>query len=299
MGRTIKILVVIIVIGIVGYVGYDQIGKWHTRNLKTALEQEREGWQKKTEKLEEKITSLQEELEQYRGTLVPEEKLFEVFGEEAVVVSPERKEIRCEELEQQITSFFTYLDKKRYGEIYGLEEGTYDLFQQIVKRISEKPPMVTGEMKDISTLISNMAHFYRVLGRKQVELIKEIIKNESEVIETIMATIFILFTSGDRCEEIMKGPLSLKVLNEYAGFFLNTLAGKSYLLRRDSKVRILTSYYCVLVLDKANDETLNRHGIDIRPHIDFLLYEIRNQRGLIHKKQYLAELEGLKKKYQM
>jgi hypothetical protein len=86
-------------------------------------------------------------------------------------------------------------------------------------------------------------------------------------------------------------------LYEYAGFFLNTLAGKSYLLRRDSKVRILTSYYCVLIVDRANDETLNRHGIDVRPHIDFLFYDIINQRVLVNKKQYLGKLVSLKEKY--
>jgi hypothetical protein len=84
---------------------------------------------------------------------------------------------------------------------------------------------------------------------------------------------------------------------EYAGFFLNALAGKSYLLRRDSKVRILTTYYSILILDRANDETLNRHGIDISPYIDFLFYEILNQRGLVYQRQYLAELVGLKEKY--
>jgi hypothetical protein len=96
---------------------------------------------------------------------------------------------------------------------------------------------------------------------------------------------------------MIKGYPPLNVMYEYAGFFLNTLAGKSYLLRRDSKVRILTIYYSILILDKANDETLNRHGIDIRPYIDFLFYDVINQRGLVYRKQYLAELIGLKEKY--
>jgi hypothetical protein len=34
---------------------------------------------------------------------------------------------------------------------------------------------------------------------------------------------------------------------EYASY-LNTLGGRSYLMRRDSKVRLLTTYYCILVL---------------------------------------------------
>ena len=298
MERVIKILIVIIVLGITGYVAYDQIGKWHKKRLDTALESEREEWQEKTGELEEKIVNLQEELALQRDALIPKEKLLEVFGEGSSGISPERGEISCEELERQITTLFTYLDKKEYSKSFGLKEGTYELFQHVVKQISEKPPMVTGEMKDLSSLIRNMAHFYRILGKKRIELIKEeIVRNESEVIESVMVTFYTWFILGDRCEEMIKGCPSLEVLYEYAGFFLNTLGGKSCLLRRDSKVRILTSYYCVLILDKANEEALNRHGIDIRPCIDFLFYEITNQRGLIYKKQYLEKLLDLREKY--
>ena len=73
---------------------------------------------------------------------------------------------------------------------------------------------------------------------------------------------------------------SLETLYEYAGFFLNTLGGRNYLMRRNAQLRILTSYYCLLILDKANDETLNRYGIDIRPHIKLVLSEIKNAKSL-------------------
>jgi hypothetical protein len=167
----------------------------------------------------------------------------------------------------------------------------------MVNQLSKKPPIVTGEMKDLANLIRNMAHFYRVVGKKGIELSKMIIRNEPEVIEPVMAALFGWFTAGNCCNEKTKGCPSFEILYEYAGFFLNTLAGKSYLLRRDSKVRILTSYYCVLIVDRANDETLNRHGIDVRPHIDFLFYDIINQRVLVNKKQYLGKLVSLKEKY--
>lgn len=297
MRGLIKILILIIVLGITGYVIYDQIEKWHKRKLDTALERERTEWKGKTGRLEEKITNLQEELTQQREALVPRERLFEVFGEETTVVSPEQRVISCEELERHIISFFAYLDKKEYRKSYKLEEDTYALFQQIFKQLSEKPPTVTGEMKDLSSLIRNMAHFYRVLGRKRVEFIREIVRNESEIIESLMLIFYTWSTSGNRCEEVVKWYPSLEVVYEYAGFFLNTLAGKSYLLRRDSRVRILASYYCILILDRADEASLNRHGIDIRPYIDFLFYDISNQRGLVYRKQYLTKLVGLKEKY--
>ena len=68
-------------------------------------------------------------------------------------------------------------------------------------------------------------------------------------------------------------------------------------MRRNAQLRILTSYYCLLILDKANDETLNRYGIDIRPHIKLVLSEIKNAKSLIYKKQYLKRLKTLEAKY--
>jgi hypothetical protein len=90
---------------------------------------------------------------------------------------------------------------------------------------------------------------------------------------------------------------SLETLYEYAGFFLNTLGGRNYLMRRNAQLRILASYYCLLILDKANDETLNRHGIDMRPHIKRLLSEINSTKSLIYKKRYVKRLNTLEAKY--
>ena len=97
--------------------------------------------------------------------------------------------------------------------------------------------------------------------------------------------------------EGIEGRPSLGTLYEYAGFFLNSVGGRSYLLRRDSRVRILTTYYCVLIVDRANQEEANRHGIDIRPHIDSVAEEIGNHRGLVFQKEYLDALAGLQEKY--
>ena len=118
----------------------------------------------------------------------------------------------------------------------------------------------------------------RSLGKERVNILKNLLKNESDIIETVMAIFYAYMTSGDRCPDKVIQLPSLENRYRYAGFFLNTLAGRSYLLRRDSKMRVLISYYAVLTLDMANDEMLNSYGIDIRPFIDHSYYEIGNQR---------------------
>ena len=205
----------------------------------------------------------------------------------------------CEDLERQILAFFTYLDRKDYIILQKSEHGTYNLFNQIVKKLSETLPIVTGETRDIVSLTRNIAHFYRVLGNKRIELIKEIFKNENDIFESLMAIFFSFYTSDKCCKEELQGCPSLGLLYEYSGFFINTIAGRSYLLRRDSTIRILTTYYCVLILDKANEEILNYNGIDIRPHIDLSINDISNQKNLIYRKQYLTKLQSLKEKYKM
>jgi deoxycytidine triphosphate deaminase len=299
MDKSKKIILIVVILGIAGYVAYQQIDTRQQRRLDTALERERNEWWDNIGKLEEKVAELEQELAQERGEVVPQEKLNEVFGQAQAVVAPEVKTIACDELQRQVTAFFSYLDRQDYILSHELEGGTWSLFLEILNELSANPPLVTGEMKDFSSLIRNVAHFYRVLGRERVELITEVIQHESEIIESVMETFFAWLTSGERCQYQIQGLPSLEVLYEYSGFFLNTLAGRSYLLRRNSKIRILTSYYSVLILDKANEETLNPYGIDIRPHIDFSLYDINNQRGLIHQKKYRAALEAMKKEYEI
>jgi hypothetical protein len=299
MKKIIKILIITMIIGFIGYFAYNQIINWHKKELVTAISQERKEFGEKTWELEKGISKLEEELALYKEKLIPEEKLTEVFGKEATLIPPEPENIECEDLEQQILAFFTYLDRKDYIILQKSEHGTYNLFKQMVKQLSETLPIVTGETRDIVSLTRNIAHFYRVLGNKRIELIKEIFKNENDIFESIMATFFSFYTSDKCCKEELQGCPSMGLLYEYAGFFMNTMAGRSYLLRRDSRIRILTTYYCVLILDKANEQILNYNGIDIRPHIDFSINDISNQKNLIYRKQYLTKLQSLKEKYKM
>jgi hypothetical protein len=62
---------------------------------------------------------------------------------------------------------------------------------------------------------------------------------------------------------------------------------------------LLTIYYCILTLDRANDQKMNPNGVDIRPLIASTARDIRSQMGLSYQREYLAELDRLARKYQM
>lgn len=300
MNRFLKVSIVVVLLGVAAYFSYKFIDSWQTKRLERAKIEERKAWQEKTKTLTEKIANLQEEITKLKGQVLPKDKLSEVLGKEATEAGGQpEKPIGLEELQLQVSAFFSYLDAQEYVAAYHLKGGTRHQFDLAVRKLSLNPPILSGETSSLYSLFRNMAHFYRVLGKSRVYLIKDVLKNESDILEPVMKTFYLWFTTPGKPPQKIKGRPSPKVLYEYAGYFLNTLAGRSYLLRRDSKMRILTSYYCVLLLDRANDEGLNANGIDIRPYIKYSINDISSQIGLIYQKQYLSKLADLSKKYQL
>ena len=180
MERTIKILIAIAILLVIGYLSYHQITKWHQKELDRAISQERKESEKKTGVLEDKINQLEDELTLYKITLAPQEKLIEIFGDEPALITPEKNYIDCQDLERQVFSFFAYLDKQDYVLLRQLENGTHGLFIETIQQLSEKLPVIVDENRDIISLTRNMAHFYRVLGKKRIGLIKDILKHENQ-----------------------------------------------------------------------------------------------------------------------
>jgi len=297
MDRVIKAVIVVAIVAVSAYFGYILFSSWHKDSLESAKRDERGEWEKRTKELMEKVTGLEDELASVKGESIPQQKLKEVFGSESTATG-EEEPLSFEEIEQQIKAFFSYLDEQDYVRAYELKGGTYEQFKLILKNMSTNPPLISDETASLYNLYRNMAHFFRVLGKKRVNLVKDILRNEGEILESAMQT-FYLWATYEAGNGEKTGQPTLKTLYTYSGFFLNTLAGRSYLMRRDSKVRILTTYYSVLILDKANDEQLNPGGLDIRPHIEFLLNDLQTQIGLIHQKQYLAEVKQLADKYKL
>ena len=298
MEKIVKIFIIPLALGFIGYFGYHRIMEWHKKELGTAIRQEQDAFEDRSWTLKEEMRKLEEELALEKKARVPEEKLMEVFGKDAAA-SVWQEDTDCEDLEQQIKAFFIYLDKQEYPIVQESAHGSYDVFRQMVRQLSENPPVVTGETMDLISLTRNMAHFYKILGKRRIQFAKDVLHNETDIIESIMATFFEFYTSEKCCQKDLRKCPGPGVLYEYAGFFLNTVGGRSYLLRRDSKVRILTTYYSILILDMANDAVLNRYGIDIRPHINLSIDDISNQKNLIYSETYVAKLHQLQEKYKM
>jgi len=199
-----------------------------------------------------------------------------------------------DQLQKRVEQFFDYLDRQNYIKAYKLGEGSYQHFLWLVSKLSSHPPVVSGEMNDLYILRCNMAHFYRVMGKKNVLLIKDILSNERKTIETVIE---MLYDWGLRETANKSGEIKASAgdLYEYAAFFLNTVSGRAYLLRRESGIRMLLTYYSILTIDRADRESSNHCGVDIIPHVNLLIDDISRYSGLAHKDKYFERLDSIRR----
>jgi len=200
----------------------------------------------------------------------------------------------CARTKEEITAFFSALENKPYVKAYELGEPLIDHIGTLVIKLLNNPPVVADETGDLLTVLKNTAHFYRILGPKDLSLIKDILANEYNDLEYIWARIYRWQEIAPECESTsLTLRFPLKKTYEYAAFFLNTLGGQSYLFRRDSHIRVLTRYYCLLFLAQADKAGLNRYGIDLADTLRSVADDIRNADSLEYQEDYLKTLAAL------
>jgi len=204
----------------------------------------------------------------------------------------------CKQNREKLQGLFAYLDRQDYVVSHQLKGGSFEHFKNLLTRLLETPPSVLLETDSIFRVLRNRAHFYRVLGKKDTLLLREILRKEGDIMESIFAILYQAYTLQEKCK--VDGPtlhVPLQKVYPYSVLFLNTLGGASYLMRRDSRVRMLTRYYCILILDQANRCTLNKLGLDIRPPLDILLGDLKGTANLARKNEYIDTLEHIRTGY--
>jgi len=220
------------------------------------------------------------------------------------VIIPETKELKpnddksyCERVEQEIQDYFKYLNEKGY--VRHLSEGvdTAVRFKAIMLKLSARLPVPAGEGIDSSIINDNIFLFFRALDKNDFRLIRDILKNEGENLEPTLDLFYRWATLGARCPDPEGIRPSRDVLYHYAGFFLNTIGGRSYLFRRPQGLRLLCSYYGLLILQEADKQGKNFYGIDVLPFIAPLVREIAQYPDFRFKQTYLKNLEEMEKEY--
>ena len=301
MGKQTKLIIAAALAIVIGVLIYLQVKDWHKKSIDEIIVREKVAYEKETQKLEQQVAQLQKDLSDAQGKSVSQEKLAAAFGTQPAVRSDQStpKVEAFQDVEYQLAAFFTYVDQKKYLEAHKLKGRSYPLFQDSVGTLTNNPPIITGETDNIFRVLKNLAHFYSVLGKDRINLTRDVLSNEQDIIENAMRIFYLWFTMDPVEIKKFKERPSDEMLYFYSGYFLQTIGGRGYLMRRDSKVRTLSYHYSVLLLDRANDAKLNSLGIDIRPHIKVSLNNIKNQMGLAYREIYLSELDMLKNKYKI
>lgn len=297
MNRTLVTVAVVFALIVVGLLTYFMVNKWHQKQMAMGRQQSQNECLEVIQKMEADLDEMRSQLETERQMRPGDEAFPTVFGTPAPDRDADTLPVDCEKVGAQMSSFFNYLDSRSYLSTRDIDGGSAGFFREGAALLMANPPVNIAEMKDMFRLVKNVTHFYRVLGKDRLMLAKDILTAEDQVLEAAMA---VFYARIAECRQPLPGdaqPLSMDRLYDYAGYFLNTLGGRSYLLRRESKLRMLVSYYAILIVDRANDEKSNRYGIDIRPYIDYLFYDISNQKGLTYRERYLTRLTALRNKY--
>ncbi len=217
--------------------------------------------------------------------------------------SPPESEIQtpstsCKKVSDDLHLFFKKLDGQEYIKAYTQNKPVQSYLEGIITKILNNPPVNEKETADILTVLKNAAHFFRLLGAKDLSLLKDILTNEQPTIEQQLALFYAWTTMGNECHNSSKIKIQLPLAKsyEYAAFFLNTLGGQSYLSRRDSTLRVLTRYYCVLILNQASQQSINKYNISLPYHLKAVVQDITNSDFLENQTLYLDTLQKIEVK---
>lgn len=216
---------------------------------------------------------------------------------EKIALRPYGEEPDCKQIEDDVEGFFDYLDQKKYVQHLGSGPDAYARFKRIIKRLAAEPPIPAGEGIDPRIIIQNVYYLYRILDRTDIRLIKDVVVNEKDTMEFNLYMFYKWLTLGGRCPDNGDLRPSLKVLYHYAGFFLNTIGGRAYLFRRLEGLRLLVSYYSVLIVHEADREGKNYYGIDVFPFIDPLKQEINYYPNFEFQSEYIDRLNEVEDYY--
>jgi hypothetical protein len=224
------------------------------------VDAERHAWMERTRELEGIIIEMQKGMEP--KPLRPAERLRQVFGHSSPLAkgaSP--RNMKCVELEKSLRALCQYLDAGETFRSQKTYRDSWALFLDILATLERKPPTISAEVYRPSIIIENSYYFFRLLRREKMDIVREVLQYEADLAEPLMGILYYWLMSGRSCDMPPSSASNLDIMYRYAGFFLNTLGGHSYLYRRDSRISLLTIYYSILVVHEANSRGFNFTGI--------------------------------------
>ena len=199
----------------------------------------------------------------------------------------------CVQIERGVREFFQDLDTRGYIQRLDPKMDTYEIFRILMRKLSAKPPIPAGEGNDTSIMTRNIFHLSRALDKNELQMIREIIRNEADTLEIDFNLFFKWLMPDKECSDMRGIRPSFDVAYQYAGFLLNSIGGRSVLFRRSIRFRLLVSYYSLLIIHEADRKGKNSYGIDIFPYIHRIKQEMSLYPDFEFQEDYIQNLDEL------
>lgn len=297
-----SILILVTVLGLLAGAVYVGLLVSLEKKKEEAVSRERALWQQKAAELEREKGKLEQEVKKLgqelqvaeQGEQLEPGRQQEVFGARGAEAPV--GELAHPEVVASVEAFFAYLDRKGYLRERGITMSARDFCRFVIERLQAQTPVVSGEGLDAYVLLKNISFFFRTLGKNEVLAIRDIVHGEADVIEEAAALFYRWLDPEQVVDDSARITIPFSTMYEYAAFFLQTIAGRAYLFRRDARVRLLAQYYSVCIVDRAEDKMLNTYGVDLMEHVTSLLQEIKSSRLLRKRQAYVEQLETIRKK---
>ena len=198
----------------------------------------------------------------------------------------------CEQVEAALARVCSRLDERDYVREVAPVGGACGLIRAVAEELAANPPNISSELESYETILDNVFHLFRVVGRKRLDLLRRIQWEEQELAEPAAMALYRWVVSRETCARSGTTTLRPEPLYDYAGFFFTTMGGQAYLRRRAPRIEALASLYALLIVDRAQQSGLNPAGVDPRPEIQRTRALIETE-PLVFREHYLLLLDQM------
>jgi hypothetical protein len=198
----------------------------------------------------------------------------------------------CEQVEQDLVALCREIDGWPSISDRIVGGGSCSVLRQAAEELASRPPAVGGELKSYPTILANVFHLFRSLGRKRVVLLHDM-GNEATargVDEPAAMVLYRWLISREDCDG--ESVVGFRPLYEYAGSLTDTLGGRAFMGRRSPRQEALIGFYTLLILDRAVETGFNPNGIDPRLELGRVRALLADQ-PLLHRIGYQNTLDAM------
>lgn len=217
-------------------------------------------------------------------------------GEEPIWPTDLDEPSDCRAVEAELGRLCRVLDSREYVREAGVPGGVCALLSTVAEALAARPPALSSELLSYESILSNVFHLFRTVGRPRLRLLRRAIAEEGPLAEPFSLALYRWAASRQHCARSGRTPITDEAMAGYSAFLFQTLGGQAYLRRRSPRVEALTSFYALRILDRSDAAGHNPWGLDARPEIARARALIAGQ-PLVFRERYLEALDEMERRW--